>query len=142
MEIVAWVRHNRARSKSGKHEPYAHVALRCLGGKYIMILLAVLLDARTIPAQQLGDDLRTLPLPSSPPSPSWHTLSSEADTVPSPVTTFHENPRRNMTTTTTPHSDDAKLARLGYKQEFRRHFTPLEVFGISFSIIGIFPSIA
>ena len=40
------------------------------------------------------------------------------------------------------HSDEAKLARLGYKQEFKRHFTPLEVFGISFSIIGIFPSIA
>ena len=39
-------------------------------------------------------------------------------------------------------ADEAKLARLGYKQEFKRHFTPLEVFGISFSIIGIFPSIA
>ncbi|KIP07828.1 hypothetical protein PHLGIDRAFT_29863 [Phlebiopsis gigantea 11061_1 CR5-6] len=39
-------------------------------------------------------------------------------------------------------SDDAQLARLGYKQEFKRHFTPLEVFGLSFSIIGIFPSIA
>lgn len=40
------------------------------------------------------------------------------------------------------YSDEARLARLGYKQEFKRHFTPLEVFGISFSIIGIFPSIA
>ena len=39
-------------------------------------------------------------------------------------------------------SDNAALAKLGYKQEFRRHFTPIEVFGISFSIIGIFPSIA
>ena len=39
-------------------------------------------------------------------------------------------------------TDEARLARLGYKQEFKRHFTPLEVFGISFSIIGIFPSIA
>lgn len=39
-------------------------------------------------------------------------------------------------------ADEAKLATLGYKQEFRRHFTPVEVFGISFSIIGIFPSIA
>ena len=40
------------------------------------------------------------------------------------------------------YTDEAKLARLGYRQEFRRHFTPVEVFGISFSIIGIFPSIA
>ncbi|THG97090.1 hypothetical protein EW026_g4846 [Hermanssonia centrifuga] len=39
-------------------------------------------------------------------------------------------------------SDEANLARLGYKQEFKRAFTPLEVFGIGFSIIGIFPSIA
>lgn len=39
-------------------------------------------------------------------------------------------------------ADEAKLARLGYKQEFKRHFTPFEVFGVAFSIIGIFPSIA
>ena len=39
-------------------------------------------------------------------------------------------------------ADEALLASLGYKQEFKRHFTPLEVFGVSFSIIGIFPSIA
>ena len=39
-------------------------------------------------------------------------------------------------------SDNAALAALGYKQEFKRHFTPLEVWGLSFSIIGIFPSIA
>ncbi|KAF9237249.1 amino acid/polyamine transporter I [Melanogaster broomeanus] len=39
-------------------------------------------------------------------------------------------------------SDEAVLARLGYKQEFRRAFTPLEVFGIAFSIIGLLPSIA
>lgn len=39
-------------------------------------------------------------------------------------------------------SDEAHLACLGYKQEFQRAFTPLEVFGIGFSIIGLFPSIA
>ncbi|KAI6106449.1 amino acid/polyamine transporter I [Pisolithus croceorrhizus] len=38
--------------------------------------------------------------------------------------------------------DEALLAQLGYKQEFKRAFTPLEVFGISFSIIGLLPSIA
>ncbi|OBZ78505.1 GABA-specific permease [Grifola frondosa] len=38
--------------------------------------------------------------------------------------------------------DDAALARLGYKQEFRRAFNPIEVFGLGFSIIGLFPSIA
>lgn len=40
------------------------------------------------------------------------------------------------------YSDAEKLARLGYKQEFKRAFTPLEVFGLSFSILGVFPSIA
>jgi amino acid transporter len=39
-------------------------------------------------------------------------------------------------------ADEALLASLGYKQEFRREFTPIEVFGIAFSIIGVLPSIA
>ncbi|RPD65332.1 APC amino acid permease [Lentinus tigrinus ALCF2SS1-7] len=39
-------------------------------------------------------------------------------------------------------SDEAALAALGYKQEFKRAFNAIEVFGIGFSIIGLFPSIA
>jgi hypothetical protein len=57
-------------------------------------------------------------------------------------------------------ADEALLADLGYKQEFKREFTPLEVcsifpskkstptnitwqvFGIAFSIIGLMPSIS
>ncbi|KAI9571846.1 amino acid/polyamine transporter I [Boletus coccyginus] len=39
-------------------------------------------------------------------------------------------------------ADEKLLAELGYKQEFKRAFTPLEVFGIAFSIIGLLPSIA
>ncbi|KAI0635035.1 amino acid/polyamine transporter I [Trametes polyzona] len=39
-------------------------------------------------------------------------------------------------------SDEAVLAALGYRQEFKREFNLLEVFGISFSNIGLFPSIA
>ncbi|KAI0684182.1 APC amino acid permease [Cytidiella melzeri] len=43
----------------------------------------------------------------------------------------------------TTHKRDAEiLAGLGYKQELKRTFTPLEVFGIAFSIIGLLPSIA
>ncbi|KAF9007210.1 amino acid/polyamine transporter I [Cyathus striatus] len=38
--------------------------------------------------------------------------------------------------------DAELLARLGYKQEFRRNFSPIEVFGIVFSIIGLMPSLA
>ncbi|SLM38259.1 gaba permease [Lasallia pustulata] len=38
--------------------------------------------------------------------------------------------------------DAAVLAKLGYKQELRRNFTMLEVFGIAFSIMGLLPSIA
>ncbi|KAI0264624.1 amino acid/polyamine transporter I [Gloeopeniophorella convolvens] len=38
-------------------------------------------------------------------------------------------------------SDDAYLATLGYKQELKRDFTPWELFGIAFSVIGLFPSI-
>ncbi|KAJ8594347.1 amino acid transporter [Rhizopogon salebrosus TDB-379] len=39
-------------------------------------------------------------------------------------------------------ADEAILAKLGYKQEFRRSFTPLEVFGVAFSYIGLLPSTA
>ncbi|KAH7925225.1 amino acid transporter [Leucogyrophana mollusca] len=37
-------------------------------------------------------------------------------------------------------ADEALLANLGYKQELRRAFTPLEIFGVAFSIIGLVPS--
>lgn len=39
-------------------------------------------------------------------------------------------------------SDDALLESLGYKQEFKREFTALELFGVAFSILGVVPSIA
>ncbi|TVY17244.1 GABA-specific permease [Lachnellula arida] len=39
-------------------------------------------------------------------------------------------------------ADAELLAKLGYKQELRRNFTMMEVFGIAFSIMGLLPSIA
>jgi amino acid transporter len=47
-----------------------------------------------------------------------------------------------MTNEVIARTDEQLLAELGYKQEFKRAFTPLEVFGIAFSIIGLLPSIA
>ena len=38
--------------------------------------------------------------------------------------------------------DEEILAGLGYKQEFKRSFNAVEVFGLGFSIIGLFPGIA
>jgi hypothetical protein len=37
---------------------------------------------------------------------------------------------------------DKMKAKLGYKQELRRNFTMIEVFGIAFNIIGLLPSSA
>ncbi|KAG8748121.1 GABA-specific high-affinity permease [Ceratobasidium sp. 414] len=37
-------------------------------------------------------------------------------------------------------ADEELLASLGYKQEFKRAFTPFEVFGVAFSIIALLPS--
>ncbi|KGU29635.1 hypothetical protein MG7_01701 [Candida albicans P34048] len=34
------------------------------------------------------------------------------------------------------------LAQIGYKQELKRHYSTLQVFGIAFSIMGLLPSIA
>ncbi|PQE30826.1 gaba permease protein [Rutstroemia sp. NJR-2017a WRK4] len=39
-------------------------------------------------------------------------------------------------------ADTDLLAKMGYKQELRRNFTMIEVFGIAFSIMGLLPSIA
>jgi uncharacterized membrane protein YesL len=39
-------------------------------------------------------------------------------------------------------NDEDLLAQLGYKQEFKRDFSQLELFGLSFSIVGVVQSIA
>lgn len=39
-------------------------------------------------------------------------------------------------------ADAELLASMGYKQELKRNFSTLEVFGIAFSIMGLLPSIA
>ncbi|KAF8064170.1 APC amino acid permease [Lyophyllum atratum] len=57
------------------------------------------------------------------------------------VATFENGPTK-ASGTALRQTDEELLASLGYKQEFKRAFTPLEVFGIAFSIIGLLPSIA
>lgn len=39
-------------------------------------------------------------------------------------------------------ADAELLAKMGYKQELKRNFSTLEVFGIAFSIMGLLPSIS
>ncbi|KAJ7223478.1 amino acid/polyamine transporter I [Mycena pura] len=39
-------------------------------------------------------------------------------------------------------NDEALLARMGYKQEFKRDFSRIELFGLSFTVIGVVGSIA
>ena len=38
--------------------------------------------------------------------------------------------------------DEAALAALGYRQEFRREFGPWSTFAVSFAVMGLLPSIA
>lgn len=38
--------------------------------------------------------------------------------------------------------DDQTLGALGYKQEFKRDFTVIESFSVSFSVLGLLPSVA
>ncbi|RLV89007.1 GABA-specific permease [Spathaspora sp. JA1] len=40
------------------------------------------------------------------------------------------------------HNDVELLAQIGYKQELRRHYSTLQVFGIAYSIMGLLPSIS
>ncbi|PSR88515.1 gaba permease [Coniella lustricola] len=53
-----------------------------------------------------------------------------------PVTTTQDG------TVLTSEADAELLAKMGYKQELKRNFSTLEVFGIAFSIMGLLPSIA
>ncbi|KAG5636327.1 hypothetical protein H0H81_008411 [Sphagnurus paluster] len=55
---------------------------------------------------------------------------------------LQDNGKRAPRTAASLGHDEAVLARLGYKQEFRRVFSPVEVFGVGFSIIGLIPSMA
>lgn len=45
-------------------------------------------------------------------------------------------------TVLTSEADAELLAKMGYKQELKRNFSTLEVFGIAFSIMGLLPSIS
>ena len=47
----------------------------------------------------------------------------------------HVDPQHNL-------GDVELLHQIGYKQELRRHYSTLQVFGIAFSIMGLLPSIA
>ena len=38
--------------------------------------------------------------------------------------------------------DDKTLGALGYKQQFKRDFTVIESFSVSFSVLGLLPSVA
>lgn len=40
------------------------------------------------------------------------------------------------------HDESELLAQIGYKEELKRNMSPLQVFGIAFSIMGLLPSIA
>lgn len=55
-------------------------------------------------------------------------------TVPNP-NTLHANDH-------VPDKDEATLAELGYKQEFRRELGLASTFCVSFSILGLLPSVA
>jgi uncharacterized membrane protein YesL len=56
-------------------------------------------------------------------------MDSKAESAPGP-------PRRESL------NDEDLLAQLGYKQEFKRDFSRLELFGLSFTIVGVVQSIA
>ncbi|AQZ17392.1 hypothetical protein BZL39_L04650 [Zygosaccharomyces parabailii] len=47
----------------------------------------------------------------------------------------------NYINAATSHSDNQLLAEIGYKQELKRQFSTLQVFGVAFSIMGLLPSI-
>lgn len=77
-------------------------------------------------------------------SPSEKTATS--DGVPTAKHPHHHHPELLTTddvgVVLTSEADAELLAKMGYKQELKRNFSTLEVFGIAFSIMGLLPSIA
>lgn len=70
--------------------------------------------------------------------------SGPQDSKPAATTERHGSIQRGSVSAPGLASDEdaAVLAKMGYKQELRRNFTMIEVFGIAFSIMGLLPSIA
>ena len=58
------------------------------------------------------------------------------------VTSVLERERGSVVVDENATLDDETLAALGYKQEFKRDFTFLESFSVSFSVLGLLPSVA
>lgn len=90
-------------------------------------------------------------LPSNPSAKStlWCLLSLSSRLDPLRSATMILTKRASMTDSNSVESgdaitnaDEAFLASLGYKQEFKRQFSKFELFGVAFSIIGVLPSIA
>lgn len=52
------------------------------------------------------------------------------------------SPNEGLMTDNKLDSDDGVLVALGYRQEFRREFTVWSIFCLSFSSLGLLPSIA
>ncbi|KAK3936228.1 gaba permease [Diplogelasinospora grovesii] len=76
-------------------------------------------------------------------------MSPQAEAAAADPPTYHEAPPHHphLTTQTdgvvlASEADAELLAKMGYKQELKRNFTTIEVFGIAFSIMGLLPSIA
>ncbi|PBK78520.1 APC amino acid permease [Armillaria solidipes] len=51
-----------------------------------------------------------------------------------------DNHTETLSLSTGVDNDEGLLASLGYKQELKRQFKPLEIFGVAFSIIGVAPA--
>jgi hypothetical protein len=51
-------------------------------------------------------------------------------------------PHQMKNTETEPVEDTVLLASLGYKQELKREFSAVELFGFGFSVSAIVPSVA
>ncbi|RPD67510.1 amino acid transporter [Lentinus tigrinus ALCF2SS1-7] len=65
-----------------------------------------------------------------------HTVTTSAKAVTSPAYDDHEG------LTALKHADDALLAQLGYKSEFKREFSFIETIAFAFSIMGVVASVS
>ncbi|GIZ42815.1 hypothetical protein CKM354_000606900 [Cercospora kikuchii] len=76
------------------------------------------------------------------PRHSSSTIYKMAEKTPPNVTSILDKTHERAVIDDDATSDEQALVALGYKQEFKRDFTLLESFSVSFSILGLIPSIA
>lgn len=76
------------------------------------------------------------------PTPALHSIRSNVNVDDLHITSVLSNKGIVINVDHEVTDDEAKILALGYKQEFKREFSLISIFSVSFSVLGLLPSVA